>query len=53
MPHDLYKVVTPIPAKLREAIVRARAEGLSYEETALMLGVGYATLTPPSGLVVR
>lgn len=36
--------MTPIPTKLREAIVRARAEGLSYEEIASMLGVGYATV---------
>ena len=42
--HDLYEVVTPIPAKLREAILRARADGFSYDEIASMLGVGYATV---------
>jgi len=33
-----------IPLKLREAVLRARAEGLTYEETATLLGIGRATV---------
>lgn len=36
--------VTPVLAKLREAIIRARAERLSYDQIASMLGVGHATV---------
>jgi transposase len=37
-------VGAPIPIRLREAIVRARAEEFSYEEIAAMLDVGRATV---------
>jgi transposase len=36
--------VKPIPTRLREAIIRARADGLYYGEVAKLLGVGYATV---------
>ncbi|WP_394827307.1 helix-turn-helix domain-containing protein [Pendulispora albinea] len=32
------------PLKLREAVLRARAEGRSYDETARLLGIGRATV---------
>ena len=32
------------PLKLREAVLRLRAEGHSYEETAKLLGIGRATV---------
>ena len=33
-----------IPLKLREAVLRARAEGRTYEETADLLAIGRATV---------
>jgi transposase len=35
-------VITPL--KLREAVLRARAEGRTYDETATLLGIGRATV---------
>ena len=35
-------VITPL--KVREAVLRVRAEGRSYEETARLLGIGRATV---------
>ena|SRR5450755_3938025 len=34
----------PISIALRDAVVRADEQGLSYEETAKLLGIGYATV---------
>lgn len=37
--------MSPIPIKLREAIVRAHANGMTYTGIATTLGVGYATVS--------
>jgi transposase len=34
----------PIPLKVREAVLQARDEGLSYAETADLWGIGYASV---------
>lgn len=36
--------MSPIPIKLREAVLRARADRFSYAQIAAMLGIGYATV---------
>ena len=35
----------PVPKQVREAIVRAAAEGLTYRQTAALLGIGEATVS--------